>query len=172
MCILIRTTLPEIISLPLKMDGWNTLSYWGGLFSGAMLVSARGGYVDFVYFIGRKAMKDWSGSPTRCCQLTTCEDRDSFHFICSYWTYDAYQPNEMEIIMIDGTSTWCLYPIGLWYLLSSTKKRSFSASDRPLNLIRPRRWMCHRLSNHWVPGWRAMKQSQAERHRVLKWWAS
>ena len=29
-------------SLPLKMDGWNTiLSYWNGLFSGVMLVSGR-----------------------------------------------------------------------------------------------------------------------------------
>ena len=29
-------------SLPLKMDGWNTIvSFWGGLFSGAMLVSGR-----------------------------------------------------------------------------------------------------------------------------------
>ena len=35
-------TLPEPNELPLKMDGWNTsLSYWGGLFSGAMLVSGR-----------------------------------------------------------------------------------------------------------------------------------
>ena len=35
-------TLPETNSSPLKMDAWNTiLSYWGGLFSGAMLVSGR-----------------------------------------------------------------------------------------------------------------------------------
>ena len=35
-------TLPETNSSHLKMDGWNTiLSYWGGLFPGAMLVSAR-----------------------------------------------------------------------------------------------------------------------------------
>ena len=37
-------TLPETNSLPLKMDGWNTsLSYWGGLFSGAFAVSFREG---------------------------------------------------------------------------------------------------------------------------------
>ena len=36
----IECTLPETNSSPLKMDGWNTsLSYWGCLFSGAMLVS-------------------------------------------------------------------------------------------------------------------------------------
>ena len=35
-------TLPETNSSPLKMDGWKTIvSYWGGLFSGAMLVSGR-----------------------------------------------------------------------------------------------------------------------------------
>ena len=34
-------------SLPLKMDGWNTiLSYWDGPFSGAMLVSGRVCFVD------------------------------------------------------------------------------------------------------------------------------
>ena len=43
-------TLPETnIFLPLKMDGWNTiLSYWGGLFSGAMLVSGR---IDLSVFL-------------------------------------------------------------------------------------------------------------------------
>ena len=33
-------TLPETNSLPLKMDG-KLLSFWDGLFSGAMLVSGR-----------------------------------------------------------------------------------------------------------------------------------
>ena len=38
----IGITLPETNSSHLKMDGWNTiLSYWGGLFSGATLVSGR-----------------------------------------------------------------------------------------------------------------------------------
>ena len=33
-------TLPETKSSHLKMDGWNTIvSFWDGLFSGAMLVS-------------------------------------------------------------------------------------------------------------------------------------
>ena len=37
-------TLPETNSSPLKMDGWNTsLSYSGGLFSGAFAVSFREG---------------------------------------------------------------------------------------------------------------------------------
>jgi len=35
-----RGTLPETNSSHLKMDGWNTIvSFWDGLFSGAMLVS-------------------------------------------------------------------------------------------------------------------------------------
>ena len=34
------STLPETNSSHLKMDGWNTIvSFWDGLFSGAMLVS-------------------------------------------------------------------------------------------------------------------------------------
>ena len=37
-----KNTLPETNGLHLKMDGWNTMvSYWDGLFSGAMLVSGR-----------------------------------------------------------------------------------------------------------------------------------
>ena len=37
-----HSTLPETNSSPLKMDGWNTIvSFWDGLFSGAMLVSGR-----------------------------------------------------------------------------------------------------------------------------------
>ena len=36
-------TLPKTKNSPLKMDGWNTIvSFWDGLFSGAMLVSGRG----------------------------------------------------------------------------------------------------------------------------------
>ena len=35
-------TLPETNSLHLKVDGWNiVVSFWDGLFSGAMLVSGR-----------------------------------------------------------------------------------------------------------------------------------
>ena len=33
--------IPGTNSSPLKMDGWKLLSYWGGLFSGAILVSGR-----------------------------------------------------------------------------------------------------------------------------------
>ena len=34
-----KSTLPETNSSHLKMDGWNTiLSFWDGLFSGAMFV--------------------------------------------------------------------------------------------------------------------------------------
>ena len=46
----LRNTLKKVhslkltASLHLKMDGWNTiLSFWDGLFSGAMLVSGRYG---------------------------------------------------------------------------------------------------------------------------------
>ena len=44
--ILLMNTLPETNSLHLKMDGWNTMEYylvsfWEGLFSGAILVSRR-----------------------------------------------------------------------------------------------------------------------------------
>ena len=43
MC-LSKITLPQTNSSHLKMDGWNTiLSFWDGLFSGAMLVSGRVG---------------------------------------------------------------------------------------------------------------------------------
>ena len=36
------STLPETNSSHLKMDGWNTIvSYWDGLFSGAIAVSFR-----------------------------------------------------------------------------------------------------------------------------------
>ena len=39
----ISLTLPETNSSPLKMDGWNTtvVSFWDGLFSGAMLNFGR-----------------------------------------------------------------------------------------------------------------------------------
>ena len=40
-------------SLPLKMDGWNTsLSYWGGLFSGALAVSFREGNTNSTKLVG------------------------------------------------------------------------------------------------------------------------
>ena len=50
----VKLTLPEINSSPLKMDGWNTiLSYWGGLFSGALAVSFReGNPATFLEFHG------------------------------------------------------------------------------------------------------------------------
>ena len=37
----IYTNLPETNSSHLKMDGWNLVSFWNGLFSGTMLVSGR-----------------------------------------------------------------------------------------------------------------------------------
>ena len=38
-CLHSRFTLPETNSSHLKVDGWNTGSFWYGLFSGVMLVS-------------------------------------------------------------------------------------------------------------------------------------
>ena len=46
-CVFLINTLPETNSSHLKMDGW-IVSFWDGLFLGAMLVSGSV-YISYIY---------------------------------------------------------------------------------------------------------------------------